>query len=74
MMRLQPFYFKVTFKKGSSNESDYISRHPVSGPTETTDEGEIAEAYVNFIVNHAIRKSMTIDEIKEETILRIPLS
>ena len=45
-----------------------MSRHPVGGPTETTDEGEIAEACVNFIVNHAVPKSMTIDEIKEETI------
>ena len=68
MMRLQPFNFKVIYKKGSSNESDYMSRHPVGGPTETTNEGEIAEAYVNFIVNHATPKSMTIDEIKEKTI------
>ena len=68
MMSLQPFNFKIIYKKGSSNESDYMSRHPVGGPTETTDDGEIAEAYVNFIVNHAVPKSMTIDEIKEETI------
>ena len=34
----------------------------------TAAKGEIAEAYVNFIVNHAIPKSMTIDEIKEKTI------
>ena len=27
MMRLQPFNFKVIYKKGSSNESDYMSRH-----------------------------------------------
>ena len=68
MMRLQPFNFRVIYKKGSLNELDYMSGHPVSGPTETTDEGEIAEAYVNFIVNHAIPKSMTIDQITEETI------
>ena len=45
-----------------------MRRHPAGGSTETTDEGEIAEAYVSFIVNHAVPKSMTIDEIKEETI------
>ena len=68
MMRLQPFTFRVIYKKGHLSELDYMSRHPVSGPTETTDEGEIAEAYVKFIVNHAIPTSMTIDEITEETI------
>ena len=68
MMRLQSFNFRIIYKKGSSNELDYVSRHPVSGPTETTDEGEIAKAYVNLIVNHAVPRSMTIDEIKEETI------
>ena len=45
-----------------------MSRHPVSGPHEISDEGEIAEAYVNFIVNHAVPKSMTLNEIQEETI------
>ena len=68
MMRLQPYNFKVIHKKGSLNESDYMSRHPVSGPHEISDEGEIAEAYVNFIVNHAVPKSMTLNEIQKETI------
>ena len=68
MMRLQPYSFEVIYKKGSLNESDYMSRHPVSGQHEISDEGEIAEAYVNFIVNHAVPKSMTFNEIQEETI------
>ena len=68
MMRLQPYNYKVIYKKGSLDESDYMSRHPVSGPHEISDEGEIAEAYVNFIVNHAVPKSMTLNEIQEETI------
>ena len=54
MMQLQPYNFKVIYKKGSLNESDYMSQHPVSGQHEISDEGEIAEAYVNFIVNHAV--------------------
>ena len=68
MMRLQPYNFKVIYKKGSLNESDYMSRHPVSGQHEISDEGEIAEAYANFIVNHAVPKSMTLNEIQEDTI------
>ena len=68
MMRLQPYNFKVIYKKGSLNESDYTSRHLVSGLHEISDEGEIAEAYVNFIVNHPVPKSMTLNEIQEETI------
>ena len=68
MMRLQPNNFKVIYKKGSLNESNYMSRHPVSRQHEISDEGEIAEAYVNFIVNHAVPKSITLNEIQEETI------
>ena len=67
MMRLQLYNFKVIYKKGSLNESDYTSRHPVSRQHEISDEGEIAEAYINFIVNHAVPKSMTLNEIQEET-------
>ena len=29
IMRFQPFSFKVIYRKGTSNEADYLSRHPV---------------------------------------------
>ena len=29
MLRLQPYNFRVIFKKGDSNSADYMSRHPV---------------------------------------------
>ena len=45
-----------------------MSRHPVSGQHEISHEGEVAEAFVNFIVNHTVPKSMTLNEIQEETI------
>ena len=66
MLQLQPYNFTVIYRTGSLNESDYMSRHPASkGDTSMTEN--IADAYVNFIVNHSVLKSMTLDEIKDAT-------
>ena len=66
MMRLQPFNFKVSYRKGTSNEADYLSRHPVAIQRENI-TSRSAEEYVNYVTNSSIPKSMTLDEIKEAT-------
>ena len=67
MMRLQPYNFRVIYQKGSNNEADYLSRHPVDQTLGPSVEEEIAENYVNFVTNHAIPKAMTVEEISEAT-------
>ena len=67
MMRLQPYNFRVIYKKGSTNEADYMSRHPTSFTLQDTEEVKEAEAYVNYIVNHTVPKSMTVEQIQEAT-------
>ena len=67
MMRLQPYNFRVIYKKGVNNEADYLSRHPISQTPKEPEEERIAEEYVNFIVNNTVPKAMTVDEIKEAT-------
>lgn len=67
MMRLQPYSFRVIYQKGSLNEADYLSRHPVTNTQEDQQMEDLAENYVNFVTNHAIPKLMTLEEIKNAT-------
>ncbi|CAB4036008.1 Hypothetical predicted protein [Paramuricea clavata] len=68
MLRLQPYNFRVIYKKGTVNEADYLSRHPTTTKQKTTIEEKIADNYVNYIINNAVPKSMTLQEIKEATL------
>ena len=54
-------------KKGSPDDSDHMSRHPASQGNSSFEEN-MADAYVNFIVQHSIPRSMTLDEIKGATL------
>ena len=65
-MRLQPFNFKVIYRKGACNEADYLSRHPVVIQNENL-TSRSAEEYVNYVTNSSVPKSMTLDEIKKAT-------
>ena len=68
-LRLQPYNFRVEYRKGAENPADYMSRHPV--PTQTCEPPravKVAEEYVNFVAQHATPKAMTLAEIKEETL------
>ena len=73
MLRLQPYNFRVIYKKGTVYEAGYLSRHPVTNKPRTTVEERIADNYVNFIINHTVPKSMTIQEIKDATEIDITL-
>ena len=57
MLRLQPYNFRVIYKKGTVNEADYLSRHPTTTQRKTTIEEKIADNYVNYIINNAVPKS-----------------
>ena len=50
MMPLQPYHFSVIYKKGSSNESDYMSRHPNTSYSSKSDTSleALKEHYINF--------------------------
>jgi hypothetical protein len=47
ILRLQPFNFKVIYRKGSLNEADYLSRHPAVIEREQITSTS-AEEYVNY--------------------------
>ena len=68
-LRLQPYDFKIVYRKGADNPADYMSRHPIPIQTSgSTRASKIAEEYVNFISLLATPKAMILDHIKAETL------
>ena len=60
-LHLQPYNFTVVYKPGTSNITDYLSRYPFLG--QPVREWNIAEQYVNYLVDNAVPKAMSLDEI-----------
>ena len=56
------------YKKGLQNEADYLSRHPINKSPSESNEEEIAEQYVNYVIQHAVPKTMTLEEVKDATL------
>lgn len=67
-LRLQPYNFRVEYRKGSDNPADYMSRYLVPTQTPSTRVVKVAEEYVNFVAQHNTPKAMTLDKIKCETL------
>lgn len=65
-LRLQPYKFTIKYQPGSSNPSDYLSRHPIT-TDKTPLQQKIAEEHISFIANTSTPKSMTLEELKDAT-------
>ena len=61
-----PYDCKLTYRpgRGAENPADFMSRHPSSSQL---DEQNLAEDYVNFVCTNAVPKTMSLEEIKQET-------
>ena len=64
-LRLQGYDFDVVHMRGTSNPSDFLSRHPLS--VQDDSHGVLAEDYVCFLSTHAVPKAMTLTEIQQAT-------
>jgi hypothetical protein len=64
-LRLMPYQFTLEYRPGKDelNPADFMSRHPHEKPT----RDNAAEAYVAFVSQHAVPKSMSLDEVREST-------
>ena len=62
---LQPYTYQVKYKPGPTNQADFLSQHPSS--TYKGKQSKMTDEYANLIEQHAIPKSMTLDEIYDAT-------
>ena len=61
---MQQYLYQVQYRPGSPNPADVLSRQP----TETCEwSANTADKYIKFIENHAVPKSMALEEIAAET-------
>ena len=64
-LRLQPYNFNIIYHKGSENISDFISRIK-NLPPPSREKGK-AEDFNNVITANVLPKTITFEEIKNET-------
>lgn len=60
MMKLQCFDLTLEYQEGKTNPADFMSRHPVQGPTSCTE----TERYLNFVITTRIPEAMTLERIE----------
>ena len=65
ILRFQAYDTVIQYQFGSSNPADYLSRHPSLPSHQLNDQS--AEHYINMITYHAAPKSISIDQIGNET-------
>uniref|UniRef100_A0A224Z9X1 RNA-directed DNA polymerase n=1 Tax=Rhipicephalus zambeziensis TaxID=60191 RepID=A0A224Z9X1_9ACAR len=66
-LRIQQYAFDVQHTAGSSNPSDYLSRHPVPFEKPGRQIDKVPDEYVHFVQRHCIPKSFSIEEVAEQT-------
>ena len=62
-LRLQDYTFQVKYRPGSTNPSDYLSRHPVVKMK--SDEQSLSDNYVRFVAQNAVPIAMNIETIRK---------
>ncbi|XP_028408174.1 uncharacterized protein K02A2.6-like [Dendronephthya gigantea] len=64
LLRLQQYKFNIKYRPGSGNPADVLSRQPLFTNYKSS---TIAEEYINFVQDHSIPKSLTLEEIRIAT-------
>ncbi|XP_052791587.1 uncharacterized protein K02A2.6-like [Mya arenaria] len=62
-LRLMPYQFVLEYRPGKTNPADYMSRHSHDKPN----RDNAAEAYVAYISQHAVPKTMTLEDVRRAT-------
>ena len=65
LLRLQQYKFNIKYRPGNSNPADVLSRQPLFTNYRSS---TIAEKYVNFIQNHSVPTTLTLEEIRRATL------
>ena len=64
-LNLQGYTFKVSFRRGESNSTDYNSRHPSEPSTPSTSEDDVI--FINAIIDADLPDAVTEEMIQKET-------
>ena len=64
LIYLQEYNIKVKYSPGKDNPADFMSRHPIS--SKSMDESQ-TEEYVNFVLESARPKALSLEEIRNHT-------
>ncbi|GFO10037.1 transposon tf2-11 polyprotein [Plakobranchus ocellatus] len=64
---MQPYSFTVKYRPGENNPSDYLSRHPMETTQISSRKQKVAEDYIQQISLDSVPKSLTLSDIKTET-------
>ncbi|KAK2149695.1 hypothetical protein LSH36_441g00020 [Paralvinella palmiformis] len=67
ILRVQAYHFIVEYRSRKQNPADYLSRHPLHPAVKTSREESFTEDYVNFVLDGAIPKALTVEEILADT-------
>ena len=67
MLKLQEYQYTVEYQPGKFNPADYMSRHPLPSSQGPSREEKLAEQHVNFISQHAVPKTVKIEDIRTAT-------
>lgn len=66
LLRMLPYECIVCYRPGFDNPADFLSRHPIEHHPSKREQ-TIAEEYVNYLTHASIPKTMTIEEVAQET-------
>ena len=66
LLQLQPYSYIIKYEPGYMNASDVLSRNPL--PSDTNTVREDTEHFNNKIISDAVSLSVSLDEIKRETL------
>ena len=79
LLKLQQYECNIVYQLGKNNPADYISRHSTSGCDISIRESKLqqyecnivhilANEYVNFVIENAVPKAITLDELEAGTV------
>ena len=66
LLKLQPYNYIIKYEPGYMNASDVLSRNP--SPSDKNTVSEDTEHFINNIISDAVPLSVSLDEIKSETL------
>ena len=66
-LRLQPYQITVKYRRGETNQADYLSRYPAKNAAQTTHQQKVAEEHINYLATTSTPKALKTQDIEAAT-------